>query len=101
MRWILLVAWCAFCVLLSVVGGVLLFNWFVNLPGEMPFFLDRAIRFGFRVFLHDDMPDPDADMAPVAGLVYLLCAVMLVGIIVAIVGTILWRRFATRRKSSA
>jgi hypothetical protein len=63
----------------------------------MPFWLDQTIRLGFGIFLHNDMPDPDTDIGGVALLFYFACATVLVGSIVAITATILWRRILSPR----
>lgn len=99
MRRILLLAWCLICVILSFAGGMLLANWFSTLPIEMPFYLGQTIKFGFRIIVQDDMPDPE-DIGTVAVLVYFVCSLAIVSVIVAIVGTILWRRVIGRWKSS-
>lgn len=78
---------------LTLVGAVLLTRYFDTLPFNMPYWLDRAIRFGFHLFLHEDMPDPDDEIAPVAGLFYFTCAIALVGVLAFFVAAPLWRRF--------
>lgn len=93
MRRFALVAWLCVCAALTILSAFYLTLFYVSLPGEMPFWLDRTIQLGFKVFLHDDMPNPDEDIAAVALLFYFACAIVLVSFTVGIAGKIFWRRF--------
>lgn len=92
MRRLALFAWLLLCSALTVAGAYCLTLYVDTLPFNMPYWVDISIRFGFMVFLHDDMPDPD-DMSGIALLFYFTCAIVLVGFIVGIAGRIFWRRF--------
>jgi len=55
-----------------------------------------AIRFGFRIFANDDMPDPD-DMGDIALLIYVACALVIVGSTVGVAGALVWRHLFSQR----
>jgi hypothetical protein len=97
MKQLALLAWSLACALIAVVGGFKLGAYYIGLePDDMPWFLYYAIRAGFHIFAHEDMPSPE-DMGTVSWLVYLIVSIVLVSILVGVTGTILWQRFVTRR----
>ncbi|SDH56169.1 hypothetical protein [Paraburkholderia phenazinium] len=97
MRRFALLAWLRVCTALTIVSAFYLTLYYVTLPGEMPFWLDQTVRLGFRIFLHNDIPDPDTDIAEVPLLFYFACAIVLVGSIVGIAATMTWRRALSPR----
>jgi hypothetical protein len=101
MRRFALLVWLGVCMALTMVGAFYLTLYFDTLPVEMPFWLDRTIRLGFRAFLHDDMPDPDADIGAVGLLFYFACAIVFVGSVVGVAARILWRRILSPRLPNA
>jgi hypothetical protein len=85
------------CIALTFIGAIHMTSWFCTLPFNMPYWLERAIRFGFRLFVNDDMPDPEDDIAPVAVLFYLACANLIVGTAVYFAASAIWRRHIAPR----
>lgn len=85
-----------FGIALTVAIGRSLTTWFLSLPFNMPYCIDMAIRFGYKVVLNDDMPDPD-DMGDIALLIYFFCALALSGAVVGIIGALVWRRILSPR----
>ncbi len=69
---------------------------FLTLPFDMPYCVDMAIRSGFRLFLHDDMPAPE-DMGVIAVLMYFVCACVFASLIVGPIGVFAWRRIISPR----
>lgn len=91
-----LVIWWIICVAATFAGARHLTAWFISLPFDMPYGIDMAIRFGFKLLLNDDAPDPD-DMGDIALLIYFACAMLIAGAIVGFAGTLIWRRILSQR----
>ena len=81
---------------MTFVGAYYLTKLFLAMPFNMPFFVDIIIRYGFKVFLGDDMPAPE-ETEVFAILIYCVCALAITGCFVGIAGKLLWRRFLTPR----
>ena len=96
MRRLILVVWSLFCVVVIFVASFYLTKLFLAMPFDMPFLVDVFIRFGFKVFVGEDMPAPE-DMAVIAIIIYCLCAIAITGCFVGIAGKLLWRRLISPR----
>ena len=90
------IAWSILCLVFSIAGAYCLTAFYLTMPTNMPYWVDMAIRFGFRVLLNDNMPDPD-DMGVIAVLIYFAISMVISGIVFGIVGSLIWRRFLSQR----
>jgi hypothetical protein len=90
------IAWVIFCIVLAIAGAYYLTAFYLTMPTDMPYWVDMAIRSGFRILLKDNMPDPD-DMGVIAMLVYFSISMAISGIVIGIGGSLVWRRFLAPR----
>ena len=96
MRRTVLVMWWLLSAVITMSCARELTAWFLTLPFNMPYCVDMAIRFGFKVFANDSTPAPE-DMGDVALLFYFVVATVLTGVIVATVATLMWRHVLSPR----
>jgi hypothetical protein len=95
MKKLALFGWCVASAVVWLVAGWAISNGLLSLTGEMPLWLERVIRWGFRVVYHDDTPDPE-DMQTVAITLFILAVFAVFAVVVVWLSRLAWKRVSKK-----
>lgn len=96
MKRIAVAGWSVLCLVSAIAGAYCMTAFYLTMPTDMPYWVDMTIRFGFKIFLNDNMPDPD-DMGVIAVLIYFSISMAISATVFGIVGSLIWRRLLSQR----